>query len=158
MERINRIVNSPEYIDWSSKIKQAEKNRIFCGHSFSHFLDVARIMYLETLTKGYDFSKELVYSVALLHDIGRGIEYSTGADHSLEGARIAKKLLEDAGFSNHEVNQITLAIANHNAKDTSHKLSQLLQYADKKSRNCFLCNAQAQCNWKPQEKNMEVTI
>lgn len=158
MERINRIVNSPEYIDWLSKINQAEKNRIFCGHGFSHFMDVARIMYLETLTKGYEFSKELVYSVALLHDIGRGIEYSTGADHSLEGAIIAKRLLEDAGFCDHEVNQITLAIANHNTKDTSHTLSRLLQFADNKSRNCFLCNAQAQCNWKTQDKNMEVSL
>ncbi|MGC6178109.1 HD domain-containing protein [Lacrimispora sp. 38-1] len=158
MERINKIINSPEYINWLSKINQAEKNRIFCGHSFSHFLDVARIMYLETLTKGYDFSQELVYSAALLHDIGRSIEYSAGADHAREGAVIAKELLEGAGFCRHEVDEITLAIANHNVKDTSHTLSQLLQFADKKSRNCFLCNAQAQCNWKPQDRNMEVSL
>ena len=33
---------------------------------------------------------------------------------------------------------------------------QLLYRADKASRNCFVCEAQSQCNWKPEKRNREI--
>ena len=35
-------------------------------------------------------------------------------------------------------------------------LYEMLYWADKKSRNCFACAAQAECNWDRQKMNLEI--
>lgn len=41
----------------------------------SHLLDVARIAYIRNLEKGYGFRKDVIYAAAVLHDIGKALQY-----------------------------------------------------------------------------------
>ena len=97
------------------------------------------------------------HCTALLHDIGRAEQYTTGTPHDEAGARIAETILSDLDFSSEEKESILSAIEEHRSsgKETS-ILSQLIYEADKKSRNCFLCEAEPQCYWSPQKKNMTI--
>ena len=76
MDKINQILAHPVWKESYEKIQELEKERIFCGHDLEHFLDVARIAYIETLERNLNISREKIYSAALLHDIGRHLEYT----------------------------------------------------------------------------------
>ena len=71
MQRIWKIYEHPLFIEGLVKNKDAEKERIFCHHDMNHFLDVARLMYIFSMERGYAFGKEEIYATALLHDIGK---------------------------------------------------------------------------------------
>ena len=43
MERVNRILNHPVFLEKLAKNQAAEADRRFCRHGMEHFLDVARI-------------------------------------------------------------------------------------------------------------------
>ena len=75
MERINEISDHPLWKLHIEQLKEAEKDRIFCKHGIEHLLDVARIAYIENLEENCDISKEMIYAAALLHDIGRFLQY-----------------------------------------------------------------------------------
>ena len=62
-------------------LAEYEKNRIFCRHGMDHLMDVARIAYIENLEKNCGISKEIIYGAALLHDIGRYLQYTEGIPH-----------------------------------------------------------------------------
>ena len=100
-----------------------------------------------------------VYKRQLLHDMGRVRQYRDGTEHHEESARIAARILPECGFSEEEREAITKAILFHR-QDTEEgaagKLGALLYRADKASRNCFVCEAQSQCNWKPEKRNREI--
>ncbi|MDO4542527.1 MAG: HD domain-containing protein, partial [Bacillota bacterium] len=50
-------------------------------------------------------AKELIYTTAFLHDIGRFLEYSgESPDHALASEELSRPLLEVAGFSATEKN------------------------------------------------------
>ena len=76
MDRVNKICSHALWQQAVAKIQELEKERVFCGHDVAHFLDVARLAYIENLEKGLALDKELIYGAALLHDIGRGLEYA----------------------------------------------------------------------------------
>ena len=157
MDRINAIWNHPLYQQNLSALTELESDRIFCRHTPEHFLDVARLTWIYVLEEGLDFSREIVYSAALLHDRGRARQYKDGTPHDEAGARIADMILTDLAFTEEEKSLIITAISEHRSSGTqTGDLSRLLYKADKKSRNCFLCPAISECNWAPEKKNMTI--
>lgn len=65
----------------------------------NHFLDVARLMYIFSMERGYAFGKEEIYATALLHDIGKWQQYKAGVPHEIASAEVAKRILEETGFT-----------------------------------------------------------
>ena len=55
----------------TGKMKKFEHDREFCCHQITHLLDVARIAYIKNLEAGLGIDKELIYTAAILHDIGK---------------------------------------------------------------------------------------
>lgn len=166
MERIWKIWEHPLYREKFFKLQEAERERIFCRHDFAHFLDVARICYiysLEAKTAGEDIediSKEIIYAAALLHDIGRYDELITDISHEKVGAKIAEKVLVEAGFDRGEILIIIEAILSHREKSMKRSgcLAEYLYEADKAARQCFCCSAYEECNWNDDKKNREIRI
>ena len=78
MERVNKICGHPVWKWHMERLAEYEKDRIFCRHGVEHLLDVARIAYIENLEKNSGLSKEIIYGAALLHDIGRYLQYTEG--------------------------------------------------------------------------------
>ena len=72
------ILHNPRYRECVEKNRKYEEERIFCRHDMSHFLDVARLSWIENLEKGLGIEKELIYAAALLHDCGRFRQYEDG--------------------------------------------------------------------------------
>ena len=99
MENVNKILNNLKYKSLLNELNKLEINREFCNHTLEHFLDVARIAYITVLEKGLRYNKEVIYSIALLHDIGRVLQYNEGIDHHKGSAIIAAEILEDTNFS-----------------------------------------------------------
>lgn len=156
MDRVNRILHNPLYADCVEKTRKYEENRIFCRHDMSHFLDVARLSWIENLEKGLGINKELIYAAALLHDCGRFRQYEDGTPHELAGAQLAEGILLECGFEETEREEILRAISGHRGKTVSQEegLCGVLYRADKKSRACFACPAEKECNWPAAKKNL----
>ena len=157
MKRVQAVWEHPLYQQNLKDLTRLEADRVFCRHTPEHFLDVARLAYIFALERKLNCSRELIYCTALLHDIGRAEQYITGTPHDEAGVRIAETILSDLDFSSEEKESILSAIEEHRSsgKETS-ILSQIIYEADKKSRNCFLCEAEPQCYWSPQKKNMTI--
>lgn len=158
MERIDKICSHALWRSYIEKNRQLEKDRIFCGHDTDHFLDVARLAYIEDLERNLNISKELIYAAALLHDIGRHLEYLEGIPHDKASAMLAGDIMNDCGFDTQEQNEIISAIAQHRTAETAMKddLAGLIYRADKKSRPCLFCRAEKLCNWSSQKKNLKL--
>lgn len=158
MERVNRILSNPVFLDNLRKNEAAEEGRIFCHHNMEHFLDVARIAMLLNLQEGLGIAQDTVYGAALLHDIGRHEQYGAGTPHEVASARIALEILADCGYSREEAGEIAEAIAQHRDSRAAGRadLAGILYRADKASRACFCCKAQEQCNWSAERKNLEL--
>lgn len=179
MERIEQIRNHPLYVSNQQRIDAMEVNRIFCCHGVNHSLDVARILYIMVLEQGLSYKKDIIYATALLHDIGRGLQYEENVSHHEVGARLANDILKDCDFSKDEITMITKAIAGHhtgkaysesadNTEVQSKTVSRLVDEeknecsvfidlfykADKMSRNCFDCKASEECYWSQEKRNL----
>lgn len=154
----NRILQHSVYRECYEKIVQCEKNRIFCHHDMVHFLNVARLAEIFNLQEDLQISKKLVYGAALLHDIGRFEQYLEGIPHEEASARIAPSILRECGYLSEEIDTIVDAISNHRNKDVEKEpnLRGILYRADKMSRSCFACAAEAQCDWKKDKKNLQL--
>ncbi len=153
-DRINSILYNQKYISYINKNEKCEKDRIFCHHDLSHFFDVARIAYILNLENNLNFSKDIIYAAALLHDIGRWKQYEEGISHDAASAELAIDILKESGYSSHEINEIVAAISHHR-KDSEDKnsLSYIIYFSDKASRSCFSCKAARECNWSEEKKN-----
>lgn len=160
MEKVNKICNHPVWKHSLAKIQELEKERIFCRHDTGHFLDVARIAYIESLEKNLHISKEKIYAAAMLHDIGRHLQYLQQIPHDQGSAVIAEKILKDCGFEEEEQEEILSAILMHRTPETrfSDNLAGLIYRADKKSRMCVFCSACQECNWSTEKKNLVITV
>lgn len=148
MERINLLLASPAYRQYLEMIKEKEKGRVFCQHGFGHGLEVARLCRIFLLENGLDYSRDVVYAAALLHDLGRCLEDNAKGCHAVRSARLADPLLVQAGYSLEERKLITNAIAEHRKKEHdvfASPLSYFLSKADKYSRLCHACPASAAC-------------
>jgi putative nucleotidyltransferase with HDIG domain len=156
--RVNEIIKNERYQLCLKKISEYEMERVFCRHDMDHFLSVARIMLIKSLEDHIPIDKETIYAVALLHDIGRVLQYEKGQNHAKAGEQIAKEILQECGYQEDEIEAISNAIVMHNDQQGNHQLCSLLQYADKISRNCFLCPALQECNWPEEKKNRGVIV
>lgn len=157
MERTDRIRNNPIFKAEMDRICRMERDRRYCGHGFGHLMDVARVGWILNLENNYGLEKEIVYAAALLHDIGKGRQYEFGMPHHLAGAEIAGQILKDSGFTKNETEQILNAIRSHRKPtDSDDPLVTILYLADKKTRLCFACDAEEDCNWSAEKKNMKL--
>jgi len=161
MNKIDLILANPEFKEHMARICKAEEDRIYCLHGMEHLLDVARIAYIINLEEELGFGKEIIYAMALLHDIGRNMEYEKGLSHHEIGGIIAGDILIQAGFSIEEKKLICQAIRSHKElgdKEDNHSLNYLLYKADKLSRNCFSCQAIDSCYWDESKKNKGIIV
>lgn len=158
MRRVNRILRHPLWKGAMAQIEEAEKERVYCRHDLTHLLDTARLAYIKNLEEGLGFGKELIYAAALLHDIGRGLEYTQGVSHDEAGCALAAAILPDTGFGEGESAQILQAISSHRSDggQQAADLTGLLYRADKGSRNCFYCKHRDTCKWSEEKKNKEI--
>ena len=158
MEQVNRICRHPLWRESMEQIRQLEQDRIFCRHDIAHCLDVARLAYLESLEKHLGLEQGLIYAAALLHDIGRHLQYLEGLPHEQGSAELARSILTDCGYSPAEQEEIVSAILQHRLPKTGaqNDLAGLLFRADKASRLCMFCGAAEVCNWSQEKKNMNL--
>ena len=156
MDRINRILANEKYKMHLEKINVAEKTRLFCCHNMSHFLDVARIAMQLSLEERLEISKEYIYATALLHDIGRHVQYADGTPHEKASVVLAPEILAECGFDEEEQQMILEAIGNHRNKRIAmeQNLSGIIYRADKLSRPCFSCKVEKECDWSKSKKNL----
>lgn len=157
-----QILKDERYLKCLSDIEELEKNRIFCKHNLSHFINVARIATIiwQEEGGGNNLKRDIIYAAGLLHDIGRSEEYTKGTPHEEAGAIIAGEILQSSGYEDKEIEMITCAISAHRIKDDNVKedrdidyLGQIISRADKLSRECFACSASDMCKWSKEKKN-----
>ncbi|WP_294374996.1 HD domain-containing protein [uncultured Clostridium sp.] len=154
MDKINEILKNKKYIECLNEIEKLEKDRKFCRHNMNHFLDVARIAYILVLEKGLNYSKDVIYAVGLLHDIGRGEEYKTGVNHDDASAEIAEEILRETSYTDDEKKIILKAILSHGTDGSEDEFQDIIYKSDKLSRNCFKCHAEKECYWSKEKKNI----
>lgn len=157
MDKINKIFNSSMYRQELVCIVEDEKDRVYCKHDIEHFLDVARIAYIINLEQSLGYSKDIIYAIALLHDIGRHREYKEGVNHHKASAEIARFILKEADYNINEIKVIEEAILYHRNRTNMNKLNELIYKADKLSRKCYTCNSIETCKWSNSKKNKEIT-
>lgn len=158
MDRINRILVHPLFKKNMEANAIKEKGRIFCRHNMNHSLDVARIAYILNLEEEQQIPKDMIYSAALLHDIGRHVQYETGEKHAVVSAGMAPEILRDCDFDEEEIAEISDAIYYHGYKNQLGKrgLKALIARADQMSRACFSCQAIEDCKWSEERKNHQI--
>ena len=157
MDRVNELMRHPVFSEHLTRLDTLEQARIFCRHGLPHLLDVARMMWIAALERQLPLSREVVYATALLHDLGRVEQIEAGIPHHQASAQLAARILPDAGFEAKEITLIQDAIASHRSDGGENILGQLLYWADKKSRACWMCPAKGECNWPDEKKNWEIT-
>lgn len=157
MRRANLILNNEKYKKIIHTIELFEIDRKFCKHDLNHFMDVARIAYILVLENNVNIDKEIVYAAALLHDIGRGLQYRNGVPHDLAGLTMAEEILIDTGFDEKEKATILNAIKYHRSdNDDAHSFNSIFSKSDKLSRNCFNCKEISNCKWTDEKKNLYI--
>lgn len=159
MERVDRILKHELFLCCMRRIAEAEEHRIYCKHDLDHALDVARIAYILNLEEQGGIGKEVIYAMALLHDLGRSEEYETGSPHHGAGAELAGRILTECGFAAADSRRICQAIAAHKdaERNAGNYCAGLLYRADKLSRNCFDCMASKTCYWEEECRNHSVS-
>ena len=163
MKRVNAIFRHPLYQTYYRRLEEAEQGRIFCRHQMTHIMDVARIAYIHRLEVGLGLDLEVIYAAAVLHDIGKVLQYEEGIPHEITGEKIAAEILDglagENAFSETEKAMILTAIRGHRKlRDEPEVLERLLYESDKASRMCFACPAEPQCDWNEEKKNKEIRI
>lgn len=157
MDRVEKIWMHPTYKMIQKRLDELEVNRRFCKHDVKHSMDVARIFYILTLEAGIEYEKSLIYAVALLHDLGRVEQYENGTPHDEAGEKIAFDILKDCDFAEEEIEIVLNAIRGHRKKcEEENSFSVLLYQADKLSRACYQCEAEADCYWSESKKNLSI--
>lgn len=159
MERVNKLYNLTEYQKAQKIIDKHEKDRMFCHHNLQHSLDVARLMHIYSMESGANLDKAMIYAAALMHDIGRAMQYTDAVPHHTAGAEMAEKWLPECGFSADETEYVVEAVRDHRQiYQEGATLKTLLYAADKASRACYACEARHMCNWSEEKMNLEVNI
>lgn len=154
MECPDRILRHPAFLKELEAIEGLERERRFCRHDLTHLLDVARLMTIYALEEGIDLPRDVIYAAALLHDLGRGEQYRSGIPHDEAGASLAQTILPRCGYSEAECRAVVAAILSHRQPIHRDPLGALLYRADKKSRPCYRCPAEGECNWPMEKRNL----
>lgn len=155
MDKINKILNNEIYKESLNKLLEYEEKREFCKHDLKHFIDMSRIAYIMVLEKRLSYSKELIYAIGLLHDIGRVKQYEEGIPHHIASIELSKEILKNIDFTDEEKNTIIKSIKNHREEEDD-ELSSIIYKSDKLSRECFNCNAINDCYWSDEKKNIKI--
>lgn len=155
MKNSNRILHHPRFRAQLEALEEWEKDRVFCRHDLVHFLDVARIATILCMEEGLHLSRDLIYTTALLHDLGRAEQYRSGKDHALASAEEADFYLSLTDFSLSEKALIREAILRHRRSDGT-GFSGIFYRADKFARACFCCPAEKECHWSENKKNRDL--
>ena len=178
MKRYEAIQLHPVFLGHVKRLTCLEKDRVFCRHDLSHFLDVARLMRIYDLEEKKDLGCDLIYGAALIHDLGRVEQYEEGRPHDEASCELAYKILPECGYSSEEIALITYAVAGHRSAGEAKEaligpeaeisseepspeaalLRAYLKRADKKSRPCFLCPAREECHWPEEKKNERMEL
>ena len=156
MNNIDAIMSNKLYKESLEKLSEYERDREFCNHTIEHFIDVSRIAYIMVLEEKLNVSKEVIYAIGLLHDIGRVKQYEEGIHHDIASVEMSKEILKETSFTDEEINIILNGIANHR-KESDNKLEEIIYKADKLSRQCFNCKAEKECYWSSEKKNFKIT-
>ena len=156
MNNIDALMNNKLYREALEKLSEYERDREFCNHTIEHFIDVSRIAYIMALEENLSVSKEVIYAIGLLHDIGRVRQYEEGIHHDIASVEMSREILKETSFTEDEVNIILNGIANHR-KESDNKLEEIIYKADKLSRQCFNCKAEKECYWSSEKKNFKIT-
>lgn len=163
--RFQKIMKHPLFEQSMNRIVQMEKERIYCKHGMEHCLDVARICTLLFVKNNQEADRDLIYGIALLHDLGRSQE----GDHSEASVKMAKTILPECGYEENETELICQVIESHSGRIPKATMEQLLQQkelelkeyfkmADQLSRNCFCCQASDTCKWAESERNQTIIV
>lgn len=156
MNNIDVIMSNKLYKESLEKLNKYESDREFCNHTIEHFIDVSRIAYIMVLEEGLKVSKDVIYAIGLLHDIGRVRQYEEGIHHDIASVEMSREILKETSFTDEEINTILNGIANHR-KESDNKLEEIIYKADKLSRQCFNCKAEKECYWSSEKKNFKIT-
>jgi uncharacterized protein len=116
---------------------------------------MARIAYIMVLEKGLPYSKELIYAIGLLHDIGRVKQYEEGTPHHIASVELSKEILKEIDFTDEDKSIIIKSIENHR-QEADNELSSIIYRSDKLSRDCFNCKAINGCYWSDEKKNLKI--
>lgn len=116
---------------------------------------MARIAYIMVLEENLNISKEVIYAIGLLHDIGRVKQYEEGISHDIASVEMSKEILKETNFTADEINIILSGIASHR-KESDKRLEEIIYKADKLSRQCFNCKVKRECYWKDEKKNLAI--
>ena len=155
MDKVNEILNNKDYKAYLIELNELEKEIEFCNHTIEHFLDVSRIAYIRVLENNLKYSKEVIYAIGLLHDIGRVLEYKEKIPHHEGSVIIAKEILKETSFTEDEKEEILKGIKNHR-KNSEDELARIIYESDKLSRNCFACKVEKDCYWSKEKKNFKI--
>jgi len=113
-----------------------KKSEGFFSHSHHSKDHVERVYNLAVkIGKEENADLEVLKAAALLHDVARALEDEGKVeDHSVEGAKIARKILEETGFPAHKVEEVVHCIEAHRFRNGSEAKSleaKILQDADR---------------------------
>lgn len=158
MERIQPILNHPLHRDGMAQMDELERDRIYCRHGLPHLLDVARIAALLAEDRGAEYPRDVIYAAALLHDLGRLKQYTTGEPHARAGVPMAEEILRSTAFTEAEQEEILQAVGRHRTGAAPDSLAQLIFEADRASRVCFACSARDTCYWPHERRNTTVLL
>lgn len=157
MEYVRRLMQETDYLKQIEQLEELETERRFCRHGLEHVLDVARIAWIQVLEEKLSYEKEEVYLTALLHDIGRILEYREGIPHHEAGQKMAEDILGQIGYPKEKSTIILTAIGEHRKKNKlNDDFINIIKKADSISRNCFFCKACGECKWKEERKNKTI--
>lgn len=152
-DRINLILHNNKFNEYLDKNNNLEKNREFCNHDINHLIDVARIAYITVLEGNINYSKDIVYAAAMLHDIGRWQQYEQNIAHEVASANLSKDILQQSNYNCSEIDVIYKAIINHRKASDKNTLDYIIYKSDKISRKCFNCGSINKCKWSQDKKN-----
>lgn len=168
MDRVNRLLHHANFISYLQAIEECEIDRIYCKHNMVHLMDVARLTYIKVLMEKLPLEQSVIYATALLHDIGKPQQYRQNIPHEQASAKLAPAILKDCDYTPDEIKLITQMIRYHRGftldyeaeqiSSEAKRMIQLFQEADKQSRMCFACKAQATCKWPQEKKNLCITL
>lgn len=158
MKKFQKILEHDTFLKYIEEILSIEAKRPYCRHDLTHLLDVARYAYIKNLEMGYGLSQDVIYGAALLHDIGKVLQYREHIPHELTGAKECEAVLQECGYEDEEIQKIKTAILYHRKGNDPKKnpLSELLYEADKRTRMCMFCKERMTCKWTEEDKNHSI--
>lgn len=110
-----------DYLEKEIKQRCESPNNFFGKDSYYHVQAVVKNATI--LAKKYGADVEVVVIAAWLHDIASSTSYDLYKEHHIHGARIAKELLDEWGYSSEKTALVQKCIFNHRGSELKDKSS-----------------------------------